>query len=336
MNIRLNTPNKFLLKSLFALGILLGGTDAAQAFCSQKAQNFLATKVCNDCQLTDFRDTCLRGANLEGAIIYGGDWRNVDLSDANLRNARFLPSQDDFKKAVDMRSAKLLRADFSGAIFDYSTSSITTLDFSGAIAQGANFSNVVINTDTKGTDTVSADFKEADLIGANLSNLKFIADSSKSSFWWTWMWNVNTTGSNINNFIDDSARQRIKLTQVEVELDAPVHQLVFNAFDYVEYNPDVAKACGYVKPVYEELYPYDLISSLEKDPDPSELKALLCAKDHWLAYGIWERRRASQYFDVGAYLALNPDVSNLYSGNPRLGINHYVLFGLREGRRTTY
>lgn len=325
MNIRLNTPNKFLLKSLFALGILLGSADAAQAFCSQEAQNFLTTKVCNDCQLTG--DTCLRGANLEGAIIYGGDWRNVDLTDANLRNARFLPSQDDFKSAVDMSDAKLVRTDFSGAIFDYSTSESTSLDFAGAIAQGANFSNVVINTDTRGKGAVLADFWYADLIGANLSNLQFIADFSKPSFWHAWVWNVNTSGSNINNFIDGSARQ-IKLTQAEVEQDAPLHTFVFNYDEYFEYNPDVAKACGYPDPVY---YPEIPVSIRPLVP----VEVYECGKNHWLNYGIWERRRATKYFDVGAYLVLNPDLNNVYGGNPRLAINHYVKYGLREGRLAT-
>lgn len=329
MNIRLNTPNKFLLKSLFALGILLGSADAAQAFCSQEAQNFLATKVCNDCQLTDFRDTCLRGANLEGAIIYGGDWRDVDLTDANLRNTRFLPSQDVFKSAINMSGAKLVRTDFSGAIFDYSTSEATILDFDGAIAQGANFSSVVINTDTGGKNTVSANFWRADLIGANLSNLKFIADFSEPSFWDAWMWNVNITGSNINNFIDDFDRQRIKLTQAEVEQDAPVHKFVFNYGDYFEYNLDVAKACGYPDPVYYPGIPVPI-----RPPVPVEVRE--CGKNHWLNYGIWERRRASRLFDVGAYLVLNPDLNNLYGGNPRLAINHYVEYGLREGRLATY
>ncbi len=89
-----------------------------------------------------------------------------------------------------------------------------------------------------------------------------------------------------------------------VALDNP---LVFDARRYIDTYPDVEAAYG---------------------SDEAG------ARQHWLANGIREGRRASVVFDVRTYLLLNDDVRASVGTDHAAAIRHYLTGGLRiEGRR---
>ncbi len=56
------------------------------------------------------------------------------------------------------------------------------------------------------------------------------------------------------------------------------------------------------------------------------------AINHWLTYGINERRQASPDFSIQAYLDANPDVKAATSDSALAGIAHFVMYGRAEGR----
>lgn len=56
-------------------------------------------------------------------------------------------------------------------------------------------------------------------------------------------------------------------------------------------------------------------------------------KRHWMVYGIPEGRRAHPNFWAPGYLNRHGDLINAYGwGNYREAINHYIRYGIREGR----
>jgi hypothetical protein len=82
-------------------------------------------------------------------------------------------------------------------------------------------------------------------------------------------------------------------------------QLIFNAYAYGTYNPDL----------------------VTQGWDPSQLGF------HWLSYGIDEGRRAHPDFWSRRYLSRYPDLAAAFGAtNWRKALWHYSLFGNREGR----
>lgn len=109
-------------------------------------------------------------------------------------------------------------------------------------------------------------------------------------------------------------RQRLEELQQEKKSAAassgeePVldYSLVFDSGYYLENNADVAEAVG-------------------GDPE--------AAFQHFLKYGMDERREASPTFSVGVYREKYTDIAEAYGDDIRSCYMHYMKFGFREGRR---
>lgn len=85
--------------------------------------------------------------------------------------------------------------------------------------------------------------------------------------------------------------------------------IIFDAEDYVKYNPDLLIAYGY-------------------DED-----ALM---QHFLEHGMSEGRIASEWFNVHAYMQKNPDLVEIYGTDYFSYFMHYVNWGYYEYRSATY
>ena len=93
---------------------------------------------------TEFRYSDLSGANLSGAVAYGGsDWLMVNLSGADLTNA--------WMYDVDLRYADLTGADLTGARLaylnpSYGPADITGVTWTNAICPDGTHASTVGNT----------------------------------------------------------------------------------------------------------------------------------------------------------------------------------------------
>ena len=59
------------------------------------------------------------------------------------------------------------------------------------------------------------------------------------------------------------------------------------------------------------------------------------ALEQFVNYGIREGRQASEGFDVRAYRAYNEDLREEFQGNFTQYVEHYLISGINEHRRTT-
>ena len=105
----------------------------------------------------------------------------------------------------------------------------------------------------------------------------------------------------IKNYFQDK-REEGNLLRMGMEYFAPV----FDPGYYVSNNEDVNQLIG------------------------TDKKALLC---HFISYGMYEGRRASEEFDVVMYAKYNLDVAKMFRNDLRRYYLHYIAYGKEEGRR---
>ena len=99
-------------------------TNTAQAANSQDVRELLATKQCQNCDLSgaglvmsDLSGADLRGANLSGANLSRANLSGADLRDANLSGAGLFGANLTGAKlnSSDLRNAKLINANLDSA-----------------------------------------------------------------------------------------------------------------------------------------------------------------------------------------------------------------------------
>ena len=79
---------------------------------------------------------------------------------------------------------------------------------------------------------------------------------------------------------------------------------IFNAEDYAKYNPDVVNALG------------------------TGNDALL---NHWLKYGVYEKRRPSEIYDYNYFVAVYGDNVTKYGESSEAVIGYFALYGMNQG-----
>ena len=91
----------------------------------------------------------------------------------------------------------------------------------------------------------------------------------------------------------------------------------------------LAKGVDYWKPVFNPEYyakeNEDVVSAVGAETD-----ALL---NHFVLFGCFEGRQASEEFDVERYMAFNPDVAEMCVTDKRAAYLHYIEYGIKEKRK---
>ena len=101
----------------------------------------------------------------------------------------------------------------------------------------------------------------------------------------------------------EAANQKRELTAEEIATIQPM----FHAKEYAAYYPDVVKELG-------------------------EDETVLFA--HFIAFGIWEQRQPSAFFNVDAYASRNPDLQSMYGNDIIAYYIHYATHPAENGWRT--
>lgn len=111
-------------------------TNIAQAANQEHIRQLLATKQCQNCDLSGAGLVMadLTGANLSGANLAGANLSRANLSGADLRGAN-LSGAGLF--GVNLSEAKLGGANLAGA--DLRSTFLSNAEFTGAYLQGTNF-----------------------------------------------------------------------------------------------------------------------------------------------------------------------------------------------------
>lgn len=130
--------NLIFATSVFLTAISL--TTTAQAANSEQLRQLLATKQCQNCDLSNAGLVMadLSGANLSGANLTGANLSRANLSGADLRGAN-LSGAGLF--GVNLSEAKLGGANLAGA--DLRNTYLTNTEFTGAYLNGANFQGAI-------------------------------------------------------------------------------------------------------------------------------------------------------------------------------------------------
>ncbi|UKO97475.1 pentapeptide repeat-containing protein [Nostoc sp. UHCC 0870] len=130
--------NLILATSVFLTTISL--TNTAQAVNPEHLRQLLATKQCQNCDLTnaglvmaDLSSANLSGANLAGANLSRANLSGADLRGANLSGAGLF--------GVNLSAAKLGGANLASA--DLRNTYLANTEFTGAYVTGANFQGAV-------------------------------------------------------------------------------------------------------------------------------------------------------------------------------------------------
>ncbi len=115
-------------------------TTSVQAANSEQLRQLLATKECQNCDLSGAGLVMadLSGANLSGANLTGANLSRANLSGADLRGAN-LSGAGLF--GVNLSEAKLSGANLAGA--DLRNTYLTNAEFNSAYLSGANFQGAV-------------------------------------------------------------------------------------------------------------------------------------------------------------------------------------------------
>ncbi|MBH8551053.1 pentapeptide repeat-containing protein [Nostocaceae cyanobacterium CENA357] len=115
-------------------------TTSVQAANSEQLRQLLATKECQNCDLSGAGLVMadLSGANLSGANLTGANLSRANLSSADLRGAN-LSGAGLF--GVNLSEAKLSGANLAGA--DLRNTYLTNAEFTSAYLSGANFQGAV-------------------------------------------------------------------------------------------------------------------------------------------------------------------------------------------------
>ncbi|HEY9800087.1 MAG TPA: pentapeptide repeat-containing protein, partial [Leptolyngbyaceae cyanobacterium] len=115
-------------------------TDIAQAANQEHIRQLLATKQCQNCDLSGAGLVMadLSGANLSGANLAGANLSRANLSGADLRGANLSGAG---LAGVNLSEAKLGGANLAGA--DFRGAFLSNAQFTGAYLQGANFQGAV-------------------------------------------------------------------------------------------------------------------------------------------------------------------------------------------------
>lgn len=91
----------------------------------------------------------------------------------------------------------------------------------------------------------------------------------------------------------------------------------------------IDKGIEYWKPVFDAEYyaenNEDVVNAVGGDAD-----ALF---NHFVRFGTFEGRQASEEFDVQRYIAFNPDVADSCRMDKRAAYIHYIEYGFKEKRR---
>lgn len=119
---------------------------------------------------------------------------------------------------------------------------------------------------------------------------------------------VHIVSTNLKSFLSQKRRWKAENKKLLAK-DSEYWKPVFDAKQYMKYNPDIAEVYG------------------------DDSKALL---KHFICYGMLEERRAKDDFDVSAYLLFNPDVANVLGNDSRAYYLHYIENGQNEGRRAVF
>lgn len=115
-------------------------TNIAQAANQEHIRQLLATKQCQNCDLSGAGLVMadLSGANLSGANLAGANLSRANLSGADLRGANLSGAG---LAGVNLSEAKLSGANLAGA--DLRGTFLSNAQFTGAYLQGANFQGAV-------------------------------------------------------------------------------------------------------------------------------------------------------------------------------------------------
>ncbi|MBD2500687.1 pentapeptide repeat-containing protein [Anabaena azotica] len=115
-------------------------TNVAQAANQEHIRQLLATKQCQNCDLSGAGLVMadLSGANLSGANLAGANLSRANLSGADLRGANLSGAG---LAGVNLSEAKLGGTNLAGA--DFRGAFLSNAQFTGAYLQGANFQGAV-------------------------------------------------------------------------------------------------------------------------------------------------------------------------------------------------
>ena len=111
----------------------------------------------------------------------------------------------------------------------------------------------------------------------------------------------------------------------------------------VVYDEEISNILPYIGPnndwtitrsnIYYNSYVFDPGYYLLRNPDVKRNYSVTNAKEHWLNYGINEKRVSSLVFDLNYYVANNLDLREAYGDRWNEYIWHWVTYGIKEGRR---
>lgn len=165
------------LRTIIGAALLCGATGWTLAAADEEAKDFSG----QDLQNRDLRNKDLAGANFEDADLTGAQLDDADLKGANLRGA--------YLRRASLSNADLIRADLTGADLREAVldeAQLARTDLSGANLEGVDFRSVNVFfckfrganlRKSKGLAMIQeADFSGADLRGANLLDLRIVAE----------------------------------------------------------------------------------------------------------------------------------------------------------------